>query len=181
MGRRGHAQRVPTGDPALDTAVARAQDGDETAFAAVYRLVHPGLLGYLRGIAGDEAEDIAAAAWREIARELPRFRGDGRGFRGWTASIARRHALDRPRRGGASARRPGHSPEALVARLPRAQAEAVLLRHAVRLDEPAVARVMRRPRPVVRVLARRGLRSLARLLGTDEVTHDVARTLGEPG
>nr|WP_234389971.1 sigma factor [Streptomyces sp. MMG1533] len=184
-------------DPALETAVAQAQDGDEAAFATLYRLVHPGLLGYLRGIAGDGAEDVTAAAWREIARELPRFRGDGPGFRGWTASIARRHALGHPRRRGASSRSsgssvappaapapPGATPsaetaQALLARLPRAQAEAVLLRHAVRLDDPAVARVMRRPRPVVRVLARRGLRNLARLLGPDDVTRDVAWTLGE--
>lgn len=39
---------------------------------------------------------------------------------------------------------------------------------------------MGRPSAVVRVLARRGVRSLARLLGPDDVTHDVARTLGEP-
>ncbi|KOU76196.1 hypothetical protein ADK57_05320 [Streptomyces sp. MMG1533] len=197
MGRRGHALRVSADDPALETAVAQAQDGDEAAFATLYRLVHPGLLGYLRGIAGDGAEDVTAAAWREIARELPRFRGDGPGFRGWTASIARRHALGHPRRRGASSRSsgssvappaapapPGATPsaetaQALLARLPRAQAEAVLLRHAVRLDDPAVARVMRRPRPVVRVLARRGLRNLARLLGPDDVTRDVAWTLGE--
>ncbi|MFF4347480.1 RNA polymerase sigma factor [Streptomyces sp. NPDC001530] len=198
MGRRGHAQRVSADDPALETAVAQAQDGDETAFAALYRLVQPGLLGYLRGIVGDGAEDIASAVWREVARELPRFRGDGPGFRGWTASIARRHALGHLRRRGASSRSSGrslappaaHTPygatlsvetaQALVARLPRAQAEAVLLRHAVRLDEPAVARLIRRPRSVVRVRARRGLRNLARLLAPDDVTHDVARTLGEP-
>lgn len=44
------------------------------------RLVQPGLLGYLRGIVGDDAEDVAADAWLEIARDLRRFRGDGDGF-----------------------------------------------------------------------------------------------------
>lgn len=202
MARGGHAQRVSADDPALGTAVVRAQDGDEAAFSALYRLVHPGLLGYLRGIVGEGAEDIAAAAWREIARELPRFRGDGQGFRGWTASIARRHARGHLRRRGASpgslgspwtppaedhtahslpgATLSAETTQALVARLPRAQAEALLLRHAVRLDEHTAARVMGRPRAVVRILARRGAKSLAHLLGPDDVTHGVARTLGEP-
>ncbi|MFM9500284.1 RNA polymerase sigma factor [Streptomyces galilaeus] len=202
MGKGGHAQRVSVDDLSLGAAVARAQDGDETAFAVLYRLVQPGLYGYLCGMVGEGAEDVAAAAWREIARELPRFRGDGHGFRGWTASIVRRHARGHLRRSGASARSaggswpppagdriahtlPGATPSAgtaaaLVARLPRAQAEAVLLRHVVRLDERATARVMGRPSAVVRVLARRGVRSLAPLSGRDEVTHDAARTPGEP-
>ncbi|WP_461070389.1 RNA polymerase sigma factor [Streptomyces pseudoechinosporeus] len=189
-------------DLALGTAVAQAQDGDEAAFAVLYRLVQPGLLGYLRGTVDEGAEDVAAAAWREIARELPRFRGDGHGFRGWTASIARRHARGHLRRRGASPRAAGspwtrqtgdhiahtlpgatlsaETAQALVARLPCAQAEAVLLRLVVRLDERAAARVMGRPSAVVRVLARRGVKNLARLLGPDEVTHDGARTLGEP-
>ncbi|WP_399475423.1 RNA polymerase sigma factor [Streptomyces sp. RLA2-12] len=188
-------------DLALGAAVAQAQDGDEAAFAVLYRFVQPGLLGYLRGTVGEGAEVVAAAAWREIARELPRFRGDGHGFRGWTASIARRHARGPLRRRGASPRSTGspgtpqtgdhldhtlpgaplsaEAAQALVARLPRAQAEVVLLRHVVCLDESAVARVMGRPSAVVRVLARRGVRSLARLLGPDDATHDVAGTLGE--
>ncbi|MCL8017699.1 sigma-70 family RNA polymerase sigma factor [Streptomyces sp. AS02] len=193
---------MPTDDLALAAAVAQAQDGDEAAFAMLYRLVHPGLLGYLRGIVGEGAHDTAAVVWREIARELPRFRGDGHGFRGWTAHIARRHARGHLRRRGASPGSPGRqstpsavyrnahamsgafsaeAAQALVAQLPRAQAEAVLLRHVVRLDERATARVMGRPRTVVRILARRGVGNLARVLGPADVTHDVARTLGEQG
>ncbi|WP_407699523.1 RNA polymerase sigma factor [Streptomyces broussonetiae] len=189
-------------DLALGTAVAQAQDGDEAAFEVLYRSVQPGLHGYLCGIVGEDAEDVAAAAWREIARELPRFRGDGHGFRGWTASIARRHARGHLRRRGASHRTTGSSwpppamdhlahtlpgatlptetAQALIAQLPLAQAEVVLLRHVICLDEPTIARVMGRPSPVVRLLARRGTRSLARLLGAGDVTHGVARALGEP-
>ncbi|MFI6354246.1 RNA polymerase sigma factor [Streptomyces sp. NPDC050743] len=199
MRNEGRVQPLSADDLALSAAVARAQDGDEAAFSVLYRAVQPGLHGYLGGLLGEGAEDIAAAVWREIARELPRFRGDGRGFRGWTASIARRHARGHLRRHATPARPAGtnappdsthHLPSeavlsaptarALVAWLPRAQAEAVLLRHVVRLDEPAVARVMGRPVVVVRVLARRGLRGLARLLDTTEVTRDVAPTPGEP-
>ncbi|MFV2121649.1 RNA polymerase sigma factor, partial [Streptomyces sp. Act-28] len=79
-------------DGELEAAVLLAQGGDERAFARVYRAVQPGLLGYLRGLVGDDAEDVAAEAWLEIVRDLGRFRGGG--FRGWAATVARRRALD---------------------------------------------------------------------------------------
>src|SRR5688572_32837593 len=60
----------------LGALVDRAQRGDEDAFRAIYRTVQPGLLRYLRGIVGDEAEDVASEAWSQIARDLTGFRGD---------------------------------------------------------------------------------------------------------
>ena len=98
MGQGGEPRRARPYDAELGVAVARAQEGDEAAFAVAYRTVQPGLLGYLRGIVGDDAEDVASEAWLEIARDLGRFRGDGAGFRGWTATIARHRALDHLRR-----------------------------------------------------------------------------------
>ncbi|MFE0508695.1 RNA polymerase sigma factor, partial [Streptomyces sp. NPDC058964] len=98
MGQRGEPRRGQEHDGELGAAVARAQEGDEAAFAVAYRIVQPGLLGYLRGIVGDDAEDVASDAWLEIARDLGRFKGDGAGFRGWTATIARHRALDHLRR-----------------------------------------------------------------------------------
>lgn len=77
MGQRGEPRRAQAYDGELGVAVARAQDGDEAAFAVAYRLVQPGLLGYLRGIVGDDAEDVASDAWLEIARDLGRFKGTG--------------------------------------------------------------------------------------------------------
>ncbi|MGQ4445159.1 RNA polymerase sigma factor, partial [Streptomyces violaceoruber] len=98
MGQRGEPRRVQAYDGELGAAVARAQQGDEAAFAVAYRLVQPGLLGYVRGLVGEDAEDVAADAWLEIARDLRRFKGDGAGFRGWTATIPRHRALDHLRR-----------------------------------------------------------------------------------
>jgi RNA polymerase sigma-70 factor (ECF subfamily) len=175
-------------DAELGAAVERAQQGDEDAFAAAYRLVQPGLIGYVRGLVGDDAEDVAAEAWLEIARDLGRFRGDGAGFRGWTATIARHRSLDhlrkqkrRPRTslleqdvldlpGGqdtAAAALETLSTEralALIGRLPREQAEAVLLRVVVGLDGPAAARVLGKRPGAVRTAAHRGLKGLAELL-----------------
>ncbi|MEJ1197159.1 MULTISPECIES: RNA polymerase sigma factor [unclassified Streptomyces] len=203
MGQRGEARRVQAYDGELGAAVARAQEGDEAAFAVAYRLVQPGLLGYLRGLVGDDAEDVAADAWLEIARDLRRFKGDGAGFRGWTATIARHRALDHLRRQRVRPRPtaleqdvldlPGpHSTHdqalealsteaalALVSGLPRDQAEAVLLRVVVGLDGPSAARVLGKRPGAVRTATYRGLKRLARQLGVDGVTEDAPRTLGE--
>ncbi|MEV0217953.1 RNA polymerase sigma factor [Streptomyces sp. NPDC050704] len=203
MGQGGEPRRGQATDGELGVAVARAQAGDEAAFAVAYRLVQPGLLGYLRGLVGDEAEDVASDAWLEIARDLGRFRGDGAGFRGWTATIARHRALDHLRRQKVRPRAsaleqdmlelPGtHSTHdqaleslsteyalELVSRLPRDQAEAVLLRVVVGLDGPAAARVLGKRPGAVRTAAYRGLKRLARQLGAEGVTDDGPRTLGE--
>ncbi|MET9735515.1 RNA polymerase sigma factor [Streptomyces sp. NPDC006458] len=200
MGQGGEPRRVQAYDRELGAAVARAQEGDEAAFAVAYRLVQPGLLGYLRGLVGDDAEDVASDAWLEIARDLGRFKGDGAGFRGWTATIARHRALDHLRRlrvrprGSALEQDmlelPGpHSTHEqaleslsteraleLVRSLPRDQAEAVLLRVVVGLDGPAAARVLGKRPGAVRTAAHRGLKRLARQLG---VTDEASRTLGE--
>ncbi|CAL9473179.1 ECF RNA polymerase sigma factor SigD [Streptomyces sp. enrichment culture] len=203
MGQGGEPRGTQAYDGELGAAVARAQDGDEAAFAVVYRLVQPGLLGYLRGMVGDDAEDVASDAWLEIARDLRRFKGDGAGFRGWSATIARHRALDHLRRQRVRPRAsaleqdvldlPGpHTTHdqalesisteqalELVRALPREQAEAVLLRVVVGLDGPAAARVLGKRPGAVRTAAYRGLKRLAGQLADRGVT-DVGRgTLGE--
>ncbi|MGV4987099.1 RNA polymerase sigma factor [Streptomyces sp. NRAIS4] len=208
MGQVRQPRRVQAYDGELGAAVARAQDGDEAAFAVAYRIVQPGLLGYLRGLVGEDAEDVASDAWLEIARDLGRFKGDGAGFRGWTATIARHRALDHLRRQRARPRAGGteqdvlHLPAphdthdqaleslstaqalGLVQGLPQDQAEAVLLRVVVGLDGPASARVLGKRPGAVRTAAHRGLKRLARQLGVggeaDEgVTDEASRALGE--
>ncbi|MFD0038720.1 RNA polymerase sigma factor [Streptomyces anulatus] len=191
-------------DAELGAAVDRAQQGDDEGFAIAYRLVQPGLIGYVRGLVGDDAEDVASEAWLEIARDLGRFRGDGAGFRGWTATIARHRALDHLRR---QKRRPrtslleqdmlelpgGHDTAAavleklsteqaleLIGNLPRDQAEAVLLRVVVGLDGPASARVLGKRPGAVRTAAYRGLKRLAGQLtraGARGATPGAQRTL----
>ncbi|MFK0122027.1 RNA polymerase sigma factor [Streptomyces nigra] len=203
MARGGEPRRALAHDGELGAAVARAQEGDEAAFAVAYRLVQPGLLGYLRGLVGNDAEDVASDAWLEIARDLGRFSGDGAGFRGWTATIARHRALDHLRRQRVRPRSsaleqdvlelpdPSSTHERalesisteqalrLVRGLPRDQAEAVLLRVVVGLDGPAAARVLGKRPGAVRTAAYRGLKRLADQLGAAGVTDDGPGTLGE--
>jgi RNA polymerase sigma-70 factor (ECF subfamily) len=179
-------------DPADLSAVVRgAQCGDDQAFRTLYRAVQPSLLRYLQVMVGADAEDVASEAWLQVARDLTRFHGDGDGFRGWVATIARHRAIDHLRRQG---RRPiGREPVerlaelaadtdtatsaldsaatdaalALIARLPVDQAEAVLLRVVMGLDAKTAARVLGKRAGAVRTAAHRGLRKLAEYLDED--------------
>jgi RNA polymerase sigma-70 factor (ECF subfamily) len=190
VGRERSSRRTETYDEELGDAVASAQQGDEAAFSTAYRLVHPPLLGYLRGLVGDEAEDVASDAWLEIARDIGRFRGDGAGFRAWTASIARHRAIDHLRRvksrprgtllesdlAGLPARQDTAAEAfetvstrqalALIAQLPRQQAEAVLLQTVIGLDGPAAARVLGKRPGAVRSATHRGLKRLEKYLSS---------------
>lgn len=189
-------------EPDLRVVLTRAQAGDEDAFRLLYREIQPGLLRYLRVLAPEDAEDIASEAWLQITKGLTGFRGDIDGFRGWTTTIARNRALDLLR---ARRRRPvfggdEHLPElparedtagaamtslstdaalALIAKLPRDQAEAVLLRVVVGLDAPGAAKVLGKRPGAVRTAAYRGLRKLADHLAQAGVTHLDAATLKE--
>ncbi|MER6095266.1 RNA polymerase sigma factor [Streptomyces sp. NPDC001728] len=180
-------------DAELTAAVLAAQDGDENAFRAVYRAVHPRLLGYIRTLVGDaDAEDVASESWLQITRDLDRFDGDADRFRGWAARIARNRALDhirmrgrRPAVGGdeteltdkpAASDTAGEALEALatgrtmdlIAQLPQDQAEAVVLRVVVGLDAKSAADALGKRPGAVRTAAHRGLKKLAELLGVDD-------------
>ena len=179
---------VDAGGPDLTAAVGRAQAGDDEAFRLLYRAVQPGLVRYLRALVGEDAEDVASEAWLQIARDLGSFRGDVDGFRGWAATIGRHRAMDHLRR---QRRRPvsggrvedlvglpgvedtaGRALEAvasgaaiaMIAALPRDQAEAVLLRVVMGLDAESAGRVLGKRAGAVRMSAYRGLRRLAQRL-----------------
>lgn len=187
----GGRRRARPDDGALGRAVTRARDGDEAAFGEVYRAVQPILLGYVRGLVGDDADDVAADAWHDIVRDLADFHGDGAAFRGWAATIARHRALDHLRRIGSRPRttaldsvaaEPAAAPDsagvalenlstaralAMIATLPPDQAEAVLLRVVIGLSGPAAAEVLGKRPGAVRTAAYRGLKRLARGLGVE--------------
>jgi RNA polymerase sigma-70 factor (ECF subfamily) len=162
-----------------------AAAGDRSAFARLWESAHPGLLRYLRVVAGPDAEDVASEAWVKAMRSLPSFSGDEPSFRGWLAVIARNQLADVRRR---SARRPEQlHPEIdeqavvpgrdaaelaleqlstdaalrLVASLPPAVAEMVALRVIVGLDVAQVAAIVDRKPGAVRVAVHRALRTLA--------------------
>jgi RNA polymerase sigma-70 factor (ECF subfamily) len=174
--------------PGFGETLAGARDGDEHAFAVLWRDLNPALLRYLWVVAPATAEDTAADVWLEVCRSLDRFRGDEAGFRSWVFTVARMRAIDAARH---SARRPARPvppellPErpaaddpagaaieaqatrealALIATLPPDQAEVVALRVLAGLDAAQVGELVGKRPGTVRVLAHRGLRRLAQEL-----------------
>lgn len=173
-----------------------AQAGDESAFGTLWRDVNPTLVNYLRTQVGQGAEDVASETWADVVRGLHKFSGDATAWRSWLFTIARRRAVDELRR---RARRPATptapqtlieiSPPAvedtataafialdtkrvlaLLAELPQAQAEIVLLRVLVGLPTAQVAHILGRKEGTVRVALHRALTTLAGRIATEDVT-----------
>jgi RNA polymerase sigma-70 factor (ECF subfamily) len=167
--------------------VTAARAGDHVAFAALYRDMQPRLLRYATGLVGQDAEDVTAEAWLQIARDITRFSGGDDDFRGWATTIVRNRAMDflrararRPMFAATATGVPDHPAAdaatmasehmstadavALISTLPRDQAEAVLLRAVVGLDAVSAGRVLGKRPGAVRVAAHRGLKTLARRL-----------------
>lgn len=168
-----------------------ARRGDEAAFTLLFRSLQPVLLRYLRTLARDLADDVAAETWASVVRGLGRFRGDEAGFRGWVFTIARARLVDARRAAGRqpvpvdTAAELGDRPDpvdvptavdelmsteaalALVGRLAPDQAEAVLLRHVVGLDATATAAVLGKRPGAVRIATMRGLQRLRTMLPDD--------------
>lgn len=175
--------------------LARAQGGDDAAFACLWLDVNPALVRYVRVVLGEVDEDVAAETWVTVVRGLARFRGDEMAWRGWVFTTARRRAVDegrrRTRRRTAAVASEPNKPRglgapdpaqvvlegldteaalALVAQLAPLQAEVIVLRVIAGLDVESVARLVGRRPGAVRVAAHRGLRRLAQILATEGVT-----------
>ena len=176
-----------TAPPCTSEDLAAAAGGDEEAFARLFRAVQPLLLRYLRTLAREAHEDLAADTWVQVVRGLGGFRGDLPAFRSWVFTIAHHRYVDHVR---GTLRRPPLLDEAqaldlpadrqvedqveevvsteaaldLIGRLPPDQAEVLVLRVVADLDVAATAAVVGKSRGAVRVLAHRGLRRLASIL-----------------
>lgn len=177
----------------LDLALAAARRGEEQGFSELWHTLQPSVLRYLRAIVGDAAEDVASETWLQAAREVRAYRGNASGFRVWLFRVARNRALDEIRRSG---RRREDSADVvaivaewptgddtaseaverlstaraveLIARLPKDQADAVLLRVVAGFDVAQTATVLGKRDGAVRVATMRGLRRLAVILAEDQ-------------
>ena len=184
-------------DDALTEAIHAARGGDEDAFVVVWKTLHPPLLRYLRVRGDDGPEDLASETWMHVMKGLDTFVGDAREFRAWLFTIARHRAVDA---GRARTRRPSvpvadvtelhpeqrnTAPSAedtaldndateralrLVATLPAAQAEMVMLRVVAGLDVADVAEMLEKKPGTVRVTVHRALQTLARDQRTQTMT-----------
>ena len=174
--------------------LAAAQAGSEEAFTQLWLDGNAALLRYLRVMAPEAADDIAADARLHVIRGLSRFRGDEAAWRAWLFTTARRRMIDQARRRSRRPEKPIHdvppvelpaigdtadlalehlsTREAigLLSDLPPLQAEVILLRVVAGLDTGAVAKLVGRSPGAVRVAAHRGLRRLALILTEAGVT-----------
>jgi RNA polymerase sigma-70 factor, ECF subfamily len=174
--------------------LAAAQAGDEAAFSVLWRDANPAILRYLRVIAPNAAEDIAAETWVQVLRGLTGFTGDEHAWRAWLFTSCRRRWIDEGRRqsrhraigldevplaqlpltANAADEAMEHlstrSVLTMLATLPSLQAEVVLLRVVAGLDTDTVARLVKRSPGAVRVAAHRGLRRLAQFAAETGVT-----------
>jgi RNA polymerase sigma-70 factor (ECF subfamily) len=163
-----------------------ARDGDEGAVTTLYRLLHPRLIRYLRVVAPVHAERVAAETWIEVVGGLGAFDGDERALYAFGFSAARRRASGAPAGDERSA-----SPDELaedvapdqvdddgmagfglrsalvtISRLPRDEAEVVLLRLLGEMSVDEVAGLLDRPAESIALLQRQALRTLNWLTST---------------
>jgi RNA polymerase sigma-70 factor (ECF subfamily) len=172
-------------DEDLAGALAAARAGDQRGFAVLWRAFQPAVLRYLRVVIGGDAQDAASETWLQAARDIRSFRGDPALFRVWLFRIARNRGMDELRRSGRrkedltashhvdASYAPDAAAEAfdrmgtewalaLIAQLPKDQAEALMLRVVAGLDVAQTAQVLGKRPGAVRIAAMRGLRRLAR-------------------
>jgi RNA polymerase sigma-70 factor (ECF subfamily) len=181
-------------DAVFEDVLLAAQAGDENAFAQLWRSLNPPVVRYLRTLAPASAADLASETWLQVIRNLSKFDGGEPAFRAWVFTIARNKVLDaarhdrrRPRASTDEAaldhlRSPDDTAQlamdnlstdaalALIATLPRDQAEVIMLRVVAGLDAAAVGVILGKSPGSVRVTAHRGLRRLQELIGRNAVT-----------
>ncbi len=181
--------------------LADAQGGSEDQFAVLWRDANPALLRYLRALAPEGADDIAAETWVHVVRGLPRFTGDEAAWRAWLFTTARRRLLDQARMRRRHPAEPldevapaelPRTPDtaqialdnlateaavAMVAQLPPLQADVIMLRVVAGLDTDVVAGILGKTPGNVRVMAHRGLKRLEAMLGPAGVTSRAGVTL----
>jgi len=171
-----------------------ARTGAPWALEALYREFHPAVLAFLRGRAPGEAEDLASDVFIAVAEGLPRFEGEEDGFRSWLFTITYRKVGQMRRRMGRRKTSPLPTAEVgerfppgdaerdamsilgtkealdLIATLPPAQAEVVLLRVVADLPVDRVAEIVGKRPTAVRALQHRAVVGLARRVSKDEKT-----------
>lgn len=191
----------------FEQLLGSAQEGDEDAFAEIWRATHPMLVRYLRVRAGGDADDLASQTWLRVMEALTTFTGSEPQFRRWVVTIARNLHLDHARR---QTRRPesavdditeletGSHPDAaqsveeqmsteralrMIASLPPAQAEMVMLRVVLGLEVADVAAIVGKRPGAVRVAVHRALRTLEERLsrppGAVDVTTEAPSSFSE--
>lgn len=148
--------------------------------AGAYLRYAPAVRGYLRGQGVPEADDVLSEVFLQVARSLPRFRGDDDQLRAWVFTIARNRVIDAHRRRSTRPalsdapvpEQPAPAPAdpldpdlvAALALLTTEQREIVVLRFVADLPLEEVASLTGRTEGAVKSMQHRALAQLARIL-----------------
>jgi RNA polymerase sigma-70 factor (ECF subfamily) len=134
----------------LHLLVLRCQAGDELAFVQLFDRFGPRTLGYLKGLIGEAAEDVQQEVWLAVYRGIHALSSPA-AFRTWLFRTTRHRAVDHLRKlkrereliadvpfdavaasdpaAGGSIALDERSFDAVLAELPAAQREVLLLRY----------------------------------------------------
>lgn len=162
-----------------------APPAGEPALAELYDELAPAVLGYLRAQRVADAEDRCGDVFVNVARGLPRFKGDADACRRWVFTIAHNVLVDAHRRAGRTREQSVESvPDrgvddrhesvdaellAALAELTPEQREVIALRFVADLDLAAVAKVTGMGLSAVKMAQQRGLERLRHLLGNASI------------
>ena len=91
------AKQVQRDTISLHLVVLRCQTGDERAFAHLLKTFGERTLRYLRGLVGDDADDVHQEVWLTVYRNISALANPG-AFRTWLFQTTRHRALDYLRR-----------------------------------------------------------------------------------
>lgn len=176
----------------LEEALKAARDGDEMAFATIWRHHNPRLTRFVQAktYAGAiDYEEVISDTWMSVARDIRKFKGDFREFTAWLYQISRNRIVDAARKRDRTIRTTEETEEvfwlpdvqsiekefeasenvkAIIAninKLPAAQAEVLLLRLVSDLSVEETAKIVKKNANAVRVLAHRGLETLRTQIG----------------
>ena len=184
---------------AADLAGARRRE--PAAVTRIYTAYAPALFRFFLAAVGDRptAEDLTGDVFKSAIEGLPRFRGQVETLGGWLFQIARHDLSDYRRRQARSLVQPlddlleeaplatgADDPEELaigriegdrvlaaLRQLSPDQREVLLLRLVADLTAPEVAGILHTSTEAVKALQRRGLASLARVLGVTNDMHSL--------
>jgi RNA polymerase sigma-70 factor (ECF subfamily) len=196
--RTGGKQERRSRDGLTTADLAGARRREPAAVTRIYAAYAPALFRFFMAAVGDrhQAEDLTSEVFKGVLEGLPRFRGPVEALGGWLFQIARHDLYDYRRRQARRLVQPlddlleeaavaggAVDPEELAldrvegARVLAAlrllspdQREVLLLRMAADLTAPEVARILNKSTEAVKALQRRGLASLARVLGVTNAT-----------
>ena len=177
---------------AFDEVIAAARAGQPAAWDQLFRVLAPGVRGYVRMQGATDPDDLVSEVFLSVFRGIGSFSGDEAGFRSWVFVIAHRRLQDarrararRPQTSGADATTAAPAASsaedealrdlatdrvhALCAQLVPDQRDVLLLRILGDLTVDQVADVLGKSAGAVKQLQRRGLEAIRRLSAREGV------------